>query len=65
MSQPASGAEAIAVDTVLLYFVSQDTFGRVEQLSRPLAISASCLKRVLNEVALVGANCGIQRKPRD
>ena len=44
-------------------FVSQDAFGRVKQLSRPLAISASGLKRILNEVALVGANCDIERKP--
>src|SRR6266404_837309 len=63
--QPASRAEAVAVDTVLLNFVSQDSFGRVEQLRRPLAISASRLQRILNEVALVGSNCAIQRKPRD
>src|SRR6266700_4202943 len=46
-------------------FIAQDTFRRVQQLSRPLAISASCLKRILNEVALVGHDCAIERKPRD
>src|SRR6266700_3989555 len=61
----ASGAEAIAVNSVFPDFIAQNTFGRVQQLSRPLAISASCLKRILNEVALVGPNCAIERKPRD
>src|SRR5882724_3616539 len=65
MRQLASGAEAVAVDTVLLYFVSQDTLGRVEQLRRPLAIAASCLQRILNEVTLIGRHGAIERKPRD
>src|SRR5712664_3150234 len=65
MRQLSLRAVAVAVDTVLLDFISQDTFGRVEQLRRALAISASRLERILNEVALVGSNCAIQRKPRD
>ena len=43
-----SGTKAVAVDAVLFDFVSQDAFGRVEQLRGALAISASRLQSILD-----------------
>ncbi|SRR6266496_1256404 len=58
-------SKTIAVDAVLLYFVSEYSFGRIEQLRGALAVAAGRLERVLNEIAFIGANRSFERKPRD
>ena len=54
-----------AIDIVFLNLVADYSFGGVKQLRRPLAVAARGLERILNYVAFIGADCGIQRKPAD
>src|SRR3989442_15467398 len=58
-------SKAIAVDAVLLHFVSEDSFGGIEQLRGALAVAAGGLESVLNEVAFIGADRSVERKARD
>src|SRR5437879_1173231 len=58
-------SKTIAVDAVLLYFVSEYSFGGIEQLRGALAVAAGGLERVLNEIAFIGADRSIERKARD
>ena len=46
--------EAVAVDPVLLNFITDDSFRGVEQLRCPLTAAARCFQRVHNDVSLKG-----------
>ena len=56
--EDASGArlsvEAVAVDPVLLNFITDDSFRGVEQLRCPLTAAARCFQRVHDDVSLKG-----------
>ena len=56
--------EAVAVDPVLLNFITDDSFRGVEQLRCPLTAAARCLQRVHNDVSLKGLDSRFEREPR-
>src|SRR2546423_1243771 len=60
-----SGAEAVAVNPVLLDLVAEDALGRVEQLGGFSAVAARGLECVLDDVALVGCDRLRERQARD
>src|SRR5258705_6500807 len=63
--KPGLGVEAVAVDSILLNFIADDSFGGVEQFRRPFSATARCFQGINNYVALKRLNRRFEREASD
>ena len=64
-SETRLSVEAVAINPILLNFISDDSFRGVEQFRCPLTATAGCFQGINNYVALKRLDCRFERETSD